>query len=70
MKTTTLIFVSLWILAVTATAEPGLRHAVIEAAGPDMPRADTASVAELAGGTLMVVYQKYETSQLAGRGSR
>jgi sialidase-1 len=66
MKRAIATFAALGLLVVTAVAESGIRHAVIEAAGPDMPRADTASVAELAGGTLMVVYQKYEPSKRAG----
>ena len=39
---------------------PAVHHAVIEPAGPHMPRADTASVAELGDGRLIVVYHKYE----------
>ncbi len=39
---------------------PGIRHSAIEQAGPDMPRADTASVVELPGGDLFVVYHKYD----------
>jgi sialidase-1 len=66
MKTLTSIFAALSILAGTVASEPGIPHAVIEAAGLDMPRADTASVAELDDGTLMVVYQKYEPGRVAG----
>ena len=47
--------------------DPAIHHAVIEQAGPEMPRADTASVAELADGRLMVVYHKYEPGDHAGQ---
>lgn len=46
---------------------PAIHHGVIEPAGPDMPRADTASVAELGDGRLMVVYHKYEQGKDSGR---
>ena len=46
--------------------KPAFRHAVIEAAGPKMPRADTASVVELDGGRLMVVYHKYMPGKHGG----
>lgn len=46
--------------------DPAIQHSVIEQAGPDMPRADTASVVELPGGKLMVVYHKYEAGTKAG----
>lgn len=42
-------------------------HSVIEPAGPDMPRADTASVVELPDRKLWVVYHKYEAGKNAGR---
>jgi sialidase-1 len=42
-------------------------HVVIEAAGPDMPRADTASSVEISGGRVMTVYQKYEAGALSGK---
>lgn len=41
-------------------------HIVVEAAGPTMPRADTASMTELPGGRIMIVYQKYERGKDAG----
>jgi sialidase-1 len=66
MKTAITIFAGLCLFTGTVSAEPGIQRAIIEAAGPDMPRADTASVAERADGTLMVVYQKYEPSKRAG----
>ena len=45
---------------------PPVTHVVIEASGPTMPRADTASIAELSDGRLMIVYQKYERGKHAG----
>jgi hypothetical protein len=50
--------------AITAVSEPAIRHAVIEPAAPDMPRADTASVVELADGRLLVAYQKYGAGEV------
>lgn len=56
--------------AAAATADPAVRHTVIEPAGPDAPRADTASIVELGdelhGGRLMVVYHKYESGEHGG----
>ena len=46
---------------------PAIHHGVIEPAGADMPRADTAAVAELGDGRLMVVYHKYEPGKDSGR---
>jgi sialidase-1 len=45
---------------------PAIIHTVIEAASPEMPRADTASVAELPGGKLLVAYHKYEPGKDGG----
>jgi len=45
---------------------PLIRHTVIETATADVPRSDTASVAELLEGRLMVVYHKYEGGKHAG----
>jgi len=42
-------------------------HVVIEPSGPDMPRADTASMLELSNGRLLVAYQRYEATQKPGR---
>jgi sialidase-1 len=47
--------------------DTAILHSVIEQAGPDMPRADTASVVELPGGKLWVVYHKYEAGKNAGK---
>jgi sialidase-1 len=47
--------------------DPAIGHAVIEAAGAETPRADTASVAELPGGKLLVVYHKYEHGKESGQ---
>jgi sialidase-1 len=44
-----------------------IRHVVIEAATAETPRSDTASVAELSDGRLMVVYHKYERGKHGGR---
>lgn len=61
--------------AARATSEPlddvperdaSIRHVVIEAATAQTPRSDTASVAELSDGRLMVVYHKYEKGKHAG----
>lgn len=43
-----------------------IRHVVIEAATAETPRSDTASIAELTDGRLMVVYHKYERGNIAG----
>ncbi len=45
---------------------PAVVHAVIEQAGAETPRADTASVVELPGKKLMVVYHKYEHGKNGG----
>ncbi len=49
-----------------ADGEPAIRHVVIEPATAETPRSDTASVAELADGRLMVVYHKYERGEHSG----
>jgi len=46
---------------------PAVIHTVIEQAGPETPRADTASVVELPGRKLMVVYHKYEPGEAGGQ---
>lgn len=43
-------------------ADSLVRHVMIEPATAETPRSDTASVAELADGRLMVVYHKYEST--------
>lgn len=43
-----------------------IRHVVIEAATAQTPRSDTASVAELSDGRLMVIYHKYERGKHSG----
>ncbi|MDP6524687.1 MAG: sialidase family protein [Kiritimatiellia bacterium] len=50
----------------TAAADSVIRHVTIEAASDQAPRSDTASVAELSDGRLMVVYHKYEKGRHAG----
>ena len=40
-----------------------IRQSVIEAATAETPRSDTASIAELSDGRLMVVYHKYEQGE-------
>jgi hypothetical protein len=40
-----------------------IRHVVIEPTTDDTPRSDTASVAELSDGRLMVVYHKVEPKE-------
>ena len=47
-------------------AEGTIQHVVIEPATNDTPRSDTASIAQLPNGQLMVVYHKYESSQRSG----
>ena len=49
-----------------AAADSHIRHVTIEPATPDTPRSDTASVAELADGRLMVAYHKYEKGERGG----
>lgn len=49
-----------------ADSGPAMRQTIIEPATPQMPRADTASVAELEDGRLMVVYHKYVPSEHSG----
>ncbi len=44
-----------------------IRHVVIEPATAQTPRSDTASLAELSDGRLMVVYHKYERGKHSGR---
>ena len=44
-----------------------IRHVVIEPATKETPRSDTASIARLADGRLMVVYHKYEGGKDSGR---
>ena len=46
---------------------PLIRHVVIEPATAETPRSDTASVAELSDGRLMVVYHKYQRGKHSGR---
>ncbi|MCH8046844.1 MAG: serine hydrolase [Planctomycetes bacterium] len=45
---------------------PEIRHVTIEPATADVPRSDTASIARLSDGRLMVVYHKYEKGKNAG----
>jgi sialidase-1 len=53
--------------SVAATAADSLvRHVTIEPATADVPRSDTASIARLSDGRLMVVYHKYEKGKNAG----
>jgi sialidase-1 len=47
-------------------ANSSIRHVVIEAATAETPRSDTASIAELSDGRLMVVYHKYERGKHSG----
>ena len=44
-----------------------IRHVVIEPATVNTPRSDTAAIAPLSGGRLMVVYHKYHRGKDAGR---
>ena len=54
--------------SVAATAADSLvRHVTIEPATADVPRSDTASIARMSDGRLMVVYHKYEKGKNAGR---
>ena len=43
-----------------------IRTVIVEKAGPDNPRNDTANVVELPGGELMIVWQKYAANKEAG----
>jgi sialidase-1 len=47
-------------------AKPEIQHVVIEPATADTPRSDTAAIAPLADGRLMVVYHKYHRGKEAG----
>lgn len=47
-------------------ANLSIRHVVIEVATAETPRSDTASIAELSDGRLMVVYHKYERGKHSG----
>ena len=49
-----------------AKKTPLIRHVTIEPATADTPRSDTASVAELSDGRLMVVYHKYQRGKHSG----
>ncbi|MBC8871970.1 MAG: exo-alpha-sialidase [Planctomycetes bacterium] len=46
--------------------QPAIHHTIIELATKTTPRSDTASVAELAAGRLLVVYHKYEAKSRSG----
>lgn len=46
---------------------PLIEKVVIEAATQETPRSDTASIIELSGGRLMVVYHKYERGKHSGK---
>jgi sialidase-1 len=50
----------------TEATDAVIRRVMIEPATAEAPRSDTASVAELADGSLMVVYHKYEAGEHAG----
>ena len=47
--------------------KPEIRHVTIEPATVDTPRSDTAAIAALSDGRLMVVYHKYHRGKEAGR---
>jgi len=51
----------------TTKTPPPITHVTIEPATEQTPRSDTASVAALRDGRLMVVYHKYESGKHAGR---
>ena len=53
--------------ATATAADLRIRHITIEPATIDVPRSDTASIARLSNGHLMVVYHKYEKGKNAGR---
>ena len=48
-------------------AKPEIQHVMIEPATEDTPRSDTAAIAPLADGRLMVVYNKFHKTKEAGR---
>lgn len=63
------ILIAVTVLASEPTGlvlHPAVQHSVIEPAGAQTPRADTASVVELPGGKLLVAYHKYEPGKDAG----
>ena len=65
--TLTVTFFVVGTLQAAASRGESVTHVIIEASGPQMPRADTASMVELADGRLMVVYQRYEATEKSGR---
>jgi len=57
---------TVWGSAPRASETGPIRHVVIEAGTAETPRSDTASIAELSDGRLMVVYHKYEKGKHSG----
>jgi len=52
--------------AETPAAGTSIRYVTVERARPDVPRADTATVAEIAPGRLYMVYHRYRPNKLGG----
>lgn len=50
----------------TSPANQAIHYVMIEQAGPDMPRADTATVAEISPGRLYMVYHRYRPNEKGG----
>ena len=62
-----LLCIAATVVPLGLTAEPVIRHVVIEPATADTPRSDTASIISLPKGRLMVAYHKYHRGKEAGR---
>ena len=56
-----------WVVALGQAAKPDIKHVMIEPATDETPRSDTAAIAPLADGRLMVVYNKFHRTKEAGR---
>ena len=56
-----------WVVSLGQAAKPEIKHVMIEPATDDTPRSDTAAIAPLADGRLMVVYNKFHRTKEAGR---
>ena len=65
-----ILFATLALVCVVSlgqAAKPEIQHVMIEPATEDTPRSDTAAIAPLADGRLMVVYNKFHKTKEAGR---
>ncbi len=67
-RTVLLVILALELLSshVLAKEKVAIQHVVIESANEETPRIDTASIAQLPGNRIMVVYHKYESGERSG----